>query len=169
MSDQRSTTADETGPGLALLAKDIERDLAAVDWRDGELAIYRTRGGGCVKLTEHPRGPAGEALVQCDACGAYTWDAEDHRVEVARAWAQQHADTCTALPRLRGGNAFTDYRAEAAKFLEEAGRKAGHFDPAIHGAVPGEFDKRPDPTSLAQADIFVRIAAVYADLAGDRH
>lgn len=88
------------------------------------LARYLTVGGATVDLTEHPDDPEPATLATCTGCNAErtsTWylayfaaplgknypqqpatarsDARNHAEKEARAWAQQHASTCRAMPR----------------------------------------------------------------------
>ncbi|MBB1252912.1 hypothetical protein H3146_05960 [Streptomyces sp. OF3] len=86
----------------------------ATTWPKGVIARYLTVGGATVDIT-HDSLTADDTrpnvtCAQCSGCSAYTnceWESRADRFDNgsswadsdARAWAQEHAERCRALPR----------------------------------------------------------------------
>lgn len=72
-------------------------------WPSDVTARYLTVGGASVDITfaEHST-LTGACEADCLGCGASDWDAHSQPIRTedeARTWAQQHAETCRAMPR----------------------------------------------------------------------
>ena len=114
----------------------------------GNAITFRTRLGADVVVRVVAPGKARSLRGECEACG------EQSRVAalmLARGWAEEHAETCTAIPvgYVDCRQAAIDYAEQAAAILAE-----------LEDAAPEQQQRM-----LAEADIRARNAATYAELA----
>ncbi|MGI5422964.1 hypothetical protein [Actinomadura luteofluorescens] len=81
---------------------------AVTAWPDGVIARYVTVGGATVDITEIDRNERGggvyETVATCTGCPTgrerFHWEqGKDKADGEARAWAQQHASECRAVPK----------------------------------------------------------------------